>query len=137
MRTKVTKSSKSGRGGGGDRTASSAVVYDFADDDLDGEVLRPDGANVRARDTAGPMVEAPSELPVPEPIGVADEDGRPDAPLGGELEALPAPEVTASALSVVIPAAGQAVRYEQLLIDANQTQTIIIDARRRLRPSAR
>ena len=36
-------------------------------------------------------------------------------------------------LSVVIPAAGQAVRYEQLLIEANQTQTITIDARRRLR----
>jgi hypothetical protein len=47
--------------------------------------------------------------------------------------ALAAPKVTASALSVVIPATGEAVRYEQLLIEANQTQTIDIDARRRLR----
>ena len=49
------------------------------------------------------------------------------------IERLPSPAVTASALSVVIPATGFTVRYEQLLIDANQTQFITIDARRRLR----
>ncbi|MCA9709263.1 MAG: hypothetical protein KDK70_25690, partial [Myxococcales bacterium] len=47
------------------------------------------------------------------------------------IERLAAPEVTASALSVVIPATGLTVRYEQLLLDANQTQTVTIDARRR------
>lgn len=62
----------------------------------------------------------------------------PSAPMGSSRpssapQALPAPKVTASAVAVVIPATGQAVRYEQLLIEANHTQTVTIDARRRLR----
>jgi hypothetical protein len=79
------------------------ALYDFEDDDLDGEVLRPEGASLATR-------RAPAAI-----------------------ERLPPPEVTASALSVIVPATGRAVRYQQLLIEANQTQVIEIHARRRLR----
>lgn len=101
--------SRTPRGSAGNRAPAkspdSATVYDFADDDLDGAVLTPEGAASIDLTRAAPARDAPL-LP---------------------------PKVTASALSVVIPATGQAVRYEQLLIEANQTQTIDIDARRRLR----
>jgi hypothetical protein len=86
-------------------TADAGVaVYDFEDDNVDGEVLRPEGAMLASR-------SAPST----------------------PIERLPAPKVTASALSVIVPVTGQTVRYQQLLIEANQTQVIEIDARRRLR----
>ena len=42
-------------------------------------------------------------------------------------------KLPASALSVIVPATGQAVLYQQLLLEANQTQVIEVDARRRLR----
>lgn len=87
-------------------TETDVAVYDFADDTLDGAELRPDAA---------PMF------------------GTTSAPIAAPLDPLPAPEVTASALSVIVPVTGQAVLYQQLLIEANQTQVIEIDARRRLR----
>lgn len=144
VRFKRTKNRRFGRKGaaGG---SSGVAVYDFEDDSLDGEILRPEGASVssRARGSAPPLVTTPTDITIDDTgIGtdgqgsygaLADEDAA-DAPDSvTTLDALPAPEVTASALSVVIPAAGEAVRYEQLLIEANQTQTITIDARRRLR----
>lgn len=103
------KSAGSPRGRASGRRAaatedSAVALYDFEDDNVDGEVLRPEGAVLSSR-------SAPS----------------------GPIERLPAPEVTASALSVIIPVTGQAVLYQQLLIEANQTQVIEIDARRRLR----
>ena len=49
------------------------------------------------------------------------------------IERLPAPKVTASALSVVIPTIGERVQYQTLLIEAGAAQTIPINARRRLR----
>lgn len=73
-----------------------------------------------------------------EPAGTAVYDFADDAIDGAALTRggnapLPAPEVTASALSVIVPVTGQAVLYQQLLIEANQTQAIEIHARRRLR----
>ncbi|MEX1363511.1 MAG: hypothetical protein AB1Z98_10315 [Nannocystaceae bacterium] len=133
-----------------DEPAASVSVYDFEDDDLDGELLRPEGANLDSRASrdfravVDSSATATRDQPAPrDPTTVVDEDAA-GAMLGdavtddygtdpARLDALPAPEVTASALSVVIPATGAAVRYEQVLIEANQTQTIIIDARRRLR----
>lgn len=92
------------RRGNATTTDTATSVYDFEDDNVDGEVLRPEGAMLSSRSA-------------------------PSAP----IERLPPPEVTASALSVVVPVTGQAVLYQQLLIEANQTQVIEIDARRRLR----
>lgn len=104
------KSADAGRGGrlaGRSKNVTTAdagtAVYDFADDSLDGMELRPDG-NVAPVTKSAPA-----------------------------LSPLPPPEVTASALSVIVPVTGQAVLYQQLLIEANQTQVIEIDARRRLR----
>jgi len=39
-------------------------------------------------------------------------------------------EVTAAALSVVIPSAGQAVRYQQLLLPADAAHTVLVSAKR-------
>lgn len=196
-------------------TADQTTVYDFADDEIDGELLTPDGAALDARtledappeEPAPPPPAAPGgaegfdfeivdeelDAPVPEPEpdpepeperpaptldavattagaitlqrrsgrgrrGIRrrdrtksrrglfggksgksagprkadrDADNVPDAPDDGG--GLPAPKVTASALAVIIPTIGEAVRYEQLLLEADQTQTITIDARRSLR----
>lgn len=96
-----------GRGKNVTSADTGTAVYDFADDSLDGLTLRPDG-------NATPVTKpAPDVAPT--------------------LAPLPPPEVTASALSVIVPATGEAVLYQQLLIEANQTQVIEIDARRRLR----
>ncbi|MEM7152748.1 MAG: hypothetical protein AAF799_07890 [Myxococcota bacterium] len=86
---------------------SGVTVYDFEDDNVDGEILSPQGATISAR-------------------------ARSTSPAGPPIETLPAPKVTASALSVVIPDVGNAVLYERVLIEANQTHTVTIDARRRL-----
>lgn len=117
-------------------SSSGVTVYDFEDDDLDGEILRPEGANLSSRargKAASPMAEPPASITVDELAPADDPAPARDDASARPLDALPAPEVTASALSVVIPATGQAVRYEQLLIDANHTHTIEIHARRRLR----
>jgi hypothetical protein len=107
---------------------TAVTVYDFEDDTLDGEILSPEGANVasRARSTAAAPFTVPAQLDDGEPMLASRETQPRDA-------ALPPPEVTASALSVIVPVTGQAVLYQQLLIEANQTQVIEIDARRRLR----
>ena len=218
-------------------SADSATVYDFEDDNLDGELLSPEGANIASRsrtkhagmpvqiDNARIVVLDPNAVDVPIPVAAAkpppepepepepmsepemDDDPEPPAPparagramavqrksksrrgLGkkfkaerraqsrrrersvsmmsasefssrrarkspkkapddagaptptsarrpqaAELERLPAPEVTASALSVVIPAIGERVLYQTLLIEAGQSQIISVDARRRRR----
>jgi hypothetical protein len=46
---------------------------------------------------------------------------------------LPEPEVHASALSVVIPSAGEAVLYQRLLLAQGATFEIDVDAREPLR----
>jgi len=94
--------------------ATGTAVYDFDDDGLDGAVLTPTD-------------DAPM-LATLEPAQTAQPDQAPprNAPLAP-------PEVTASALSVIVPVTGQTVLYQQLLIEANQTQVIEIHARRRLR----
>lgn len=129
--------------GGGDATA--VAVYDFEDDNVDGEILRPEGANLssRAHSKTASMITTPATLATPDDLAPAEAVFEPSAeptrePVDDQTrsrpdDSLPAPTVTASALSVVIPATGQAVRYQQLLIDANQTQVIEIHARRRLR----
>ncbi len=65
----------------------------------------------------------------------ADEDGAPDP--AATLEKLPAPKTTASALSLVIPAAGEAVLYQRQLLKPNETYTIQLDARERRRARSR
>ncbi|MCA9636611.1 MAG: hypothetical protein KC420_11345, partial [Myxococcales bacterium] len=64
--------------------------------------------------------------------GFEDEDGTPE-PLEedgrGGLDRLAAPKVTASAMSVVIPAAGEAVLYQHLLLAAESAYAIEIAAR--------
>ncbi|MCB9715110.1 MAG: hypothetical protein H6712_14685 [Myxococcales bacterium] len=137
----------------GPAATEGVSVYDFEDDNIDGEILSPEGANLSSRASAqhAAVVSTPNGMTVPDTSvdgsgSAASDDGilledATGVALGTEvadqpnalLDALPAPQVNASALSVVIPAAGEAVRYEQLLIEANQTQTITIDARRRLR----
>jgi hypothetical protein len=94
-----------GGGGGGDDASEDAgvAVYDFADDSIDGMVLTPEGSA--------------TEAAAPKPT----------------LGAIAPPKVHASAMSVLIPITGRSVRYQQLLIEANQTQVIEIHARRRLR----
>lgn len=87
---------------------TGTTVYEFDDDSLAGMELRPDG-NVAPATTSAPAPAEPALTP------------------------LPPPKVTASALSVIVPVTGQAVLYQQLLLEANQTQVIEIDARRRLR----
>ncbi|MEM9455441.1 MAG: hypothetical protein AAGF11_14760 [Myxococcota bacterium] len=69
------------------------------------------------------------EIDGDQPMDSGEGPGQAPAP----IERLAAPEVNASALSVVIPNTTTFVRYEQLLLDANETQTVTIDARRRLR----
>jgi hypothetical protein len=90
-------------------------VYEFADDEIDASRTMPQGAQ-----------QPPATTPTTTTIDLPPEEAV-------SFERLKTPEVTASALSVVIPTTGLVVRYEQLLIDANQTQTVTIDARRRLR----
>ena len=82
--------------------SDGVTVYDFEDDSLDGEVLRPEGAAIDVR--------APD----------------PNEPLQG-------PKATATGLSVVVSATGQPQRYQQLLLEAGQTQTLRIDARKHRR----
>ncbi|MBT3222992.1 MAG: hypothetical protein HN348_28285 [Proteobacteria bacterium] len=59
-------------------------------------------------------------------IDFADEDDAP-AVTGKDLEK--APEVTAAALSVVIPANGEAVLYQQLLLSASARPTVMVKAK--------
>ncbi len=87
--------------------AQGVAVYDFEDDNLDGLVLHPEGA-------------ATPTAPAPDPN-----------------ERLQGPKATATGLSVVVPAIGQPQRYQQLLIEAGQTQTLRIDARKHRRQTRR
>lgn len=51
------------------------------------------------------------------------------APMAPEPEDLPQPKVSASALSVIVPAIGQTVLYERLLLPRDEPMTIEIDAK--------
>ncbi len=110
MKYKRTMRRGSRRGGGKRAKSNGVSVYDFDDDSIedsiDGQLQTP--RQVPAAATATTIADAPNQD-------------------------LPAPKVNASAMSVVIPATGRAVLYQQLLLDANETQIITIDARRRLR----
>ena len=64
---------------------------------------------------------------------VDDGEGLPAGAKGQPLDLLPPPQVTASSLSVVIPAAGEAVRYQHLLLAADVPYTVAIKAREPLR----
>lgn len=70
--------------------------------------------------------------------GDSDSDGVPDEPDAAEgrggLGRLAAPEVQASAMSVVIPAAGEAIRYQRLLLPPDATYNVEITAREPLLP---
>lgn len=91
----------------------------------------------RRSDTGG----APSPKSAPPPDtdadGLVDEvddgEGLPAGAKGQPLDLLPPPQVTASSLSVVIPAAGEAVRYQHLLLAADVPYTVEIKAREPLR----
>jgi hypothetical protein len=52
-----------------------------------------------------------------------------DLAVAAPLERLPEPVATASALSVTIPAAGEAVRYQRKLLPADTAQEVVIRAR--------
>ncbi|MBW2255020.1 MAG: hypothetical protein JRI25_10535 [Deltaproteobacteria bacterium] len=62
-----------------------------------------------------------------------DRFGDANLPVAAPLERLPEPVVTASALSVTIPAAGEAVRYQKKLLPADTAQEVVIRARIPLR----
>lgn len=51
------------------------------------------------------------------------------APPADPNQALAKPQVTASAMSVVIPSSGQRVRYQKVLIQPSESTTVTIDAR--------
>jgi hypothetical protein len=101
------------------RPAPTAAVYDFEDDNVDGLDLAPPAQ-------APPPAQAQAATEAAADGGDAGEATRGTANLAG----LPAPTATATALSVVIPDIGQRLLYQQLLIDAGQTQTLQIDARK-------
>ncbi len=54
----------------------------------------------------------------------------PSEPAPDPVAALPRPKATATSLSVVIPQTGEAVRYQQLLIPADQAPEVALDAKR-------
>lgn len=211
--TEVSSSSTTGTGGG------DATVYDFSDDQIDGELVRPDGVNLDARVvetpplamcsgdascgmgeicvdgtcvTGKPLAEPPPPPPAPadealpeelantepepepepepqleldedmdmdmdiamdmgvdepEPMPVRDstrgtsrrarrrdrkrrgKNARQDAAAAPEPQHRPQPKVTASALSVIVPAIGETVLYERLLLPPDEPMTIEIDAK--------
>ena len=88
----------------------------------------------RAKHASVVRMDEPPVPPALEAPGARDPaEKAPQDPKPRFIERLPAPEATASSLSVVIPAIGEEVLYQTLLIEAGQPQTIVIDAKRRLR----
>ncbi|HRI10859.1 MAG TPA: hypothetical protein PKW35_23735, partial [Nannocystaceae bacterium] len=91
----------------------------------------------RRSDTGG--APSPKSAPPPDTYadGLVDEvddgEGLPAGAKGQPLDLLPPPQVTASSLSVVIPTAGEAVRYQHLLLAADVPYTVEIKAREPLR----
>lgn len=108
------------------------------------------GARFRQRARGGRRSRGPAGPPAVSHDAVYDFD---DDALDGELvepdditldlrqsdqrNALPSPVATASALAVVVPAVGEAILYQELLLEAGQAPTVRIDARRRLRRRTR
>ncbi|MCA9690758.1 MAG: hypothetical protein KC636_14215 [Myxococcales bacterium] len=68
--------------------------------------------------------------------GLKDEDGL-EEPRSARTQQLPPPKTTASALSVVIPAAGEAVLYQRLLLEPSATFEVRVDAREHRRKKKR
>ncbi|MCA9720630.1 MAG: hypothetical protein KC468_38565, partial [Myxococcales bacterium] len=69
---------------------------------------------------------------IPEPMESAD-PAEPDAPAEPIVDRLPPPKTTASALSIIVPAAGEAVLYQRQLLKPGEAYTIQLDARERRR----
>jgi len=86
---------------------------------MDAPAMRP---QVQSR---GPSIRVPR---VNISIGMAKKDVMSE-PMAAQPETLAAPKSHASAMSVVIPATGQAVLYQQLLIPANAGQVLQLHAK--------
>lgn len=91
------------------------------------------------KDAPPPPAPPPADLATKSYEGRdSDNDGAPDEPDAAEgrggLGRLAAPEVQASAMSVVIPAAGEAIRYQRLLLPPDATYNVEITAREPLLP---
>ncbi len=93
------------------RYAEEVTVYDFEDDDLEGELWQPQG---------GEMLDPTDPLELDGKDAVA-------------LARLPDPTAHATAMSVTIPTAGEAVLYQRLLLAAGATFEVEIEAREPLR----
>jgi len=131
----------------GDATDPTSSLFDrreLAAPSDSGSVLkiRPRAERRRSR-----RMRRGSKASAPPPSDVAmniyeeddgDSDGLPDEPDvatgSGGLGRLAAPEVQASAMSVVIPAAGEAVRYQRLLLTPGAPYSVEITAREPLLP---
>ena len=66
-----------------------------------------------------------------------DDEGAPVKDGAPALDRLPPPQVSAAALSVIVPAAGEAVRYQHLLLAADAAYSVEIRAREPLLPKRR
>lgn len=97
---------------GGD--AGTVAEYEFLDDEIAGELVRPEGV----------VLDEDALLPPDDDAGVMLE-GEP-APA---LDRLPDPTTHATAMSVTIPTAGEAVLYQRLLLAAGATLTVDVEAR--------
>ncbi|MEZ4382022.1 MAG: hypothetical protein R3A79_11795 [Nannocystaceae bacterium] len=108
-------SRRSDRGGGGGRMTSASPQAAEAPPPVDPN---------------GDVDDSVDELLV---LDDEETEGRGDADLGR----LAAPQVTASAMSLVVPAAGEPVLYQRLLLAADADYSVEIAAREPLRPRAR
>lgn len=125
---------QAGAGGGGQGQAGEVAgademvtVYDFADDDIGGEVLVPEGQMLQPDDALAHWEAEPPPNPN------ADPNEPPPGNKPAAVERLPDPTAHASAMSVVIPTAGQAVLYQRLLLAEGSTYVVEIEAREPLR----
>ncbi|MCA9662011.1 MAG: hypothetical protein KC486_26970 [Myxococcales bacterium] len=118
-----------GGGGGGGRMSTKAAP--------DKRPPTPAEAPAPPMDTNGDtdgdgLVDAVDEL-----LLLEDEEATEGRDDDGGLGRLAAPQVTASAMSLVIPAAGEPVLYQHLLLAADADYSVEIAAREPLRPRKR
>jgi hypothetical protein len=102
---------------GGDE--ATITEYAFIDDEIEGELVRPEGVTLE-------------DIRISEP-DPSDEDGGDDdywrEGQAAPVERLPDPTAHATAMSVTIPTAGEAVLYQRLLLAAGATLTVDVEAR--------
>jgi hypothetical protein len=100
----------------------------------------PAEAPAPPRDTNGD-VDGDALLDAADELVLLDDEEAAEATEGrgddGDLGRLAAPQVTASAMSLVIPAAGEPVLYQHLLLAADADYSVEIAAREPLRPRKR